>query len=147
MQQLDLYINQIIIFLNLNQFEFQVEGLEHDDYQTALTEVKQEMENAIQNRMSSLDKFKSLQQRRRRMSIVAPINHKEVALDFEERIAICKLIDFFLLLKIIYIDLVDSDFRNGIFKLTAMLIHNVDNSGQIILFGNCNKTKLTIKFR
>jgi hypothetical protein len=48
------------------------------------------MENAIHNRMSSLDKFKSLQQRRRRMSFVAPINDKGTALDFEERIAICK---------------------------------------------------------
>jgi len=106
-----------------------VEGLDRNDYRTALNQVKSEMKNAIHNRMSSLDKYKSLQQRRRRMSIVAPINHKEVALDFEERIAICKLIDFFLLLKIIYIHLVDSHFRNGIFKLTAMLIHNVDNSG------------------
>jgi hypothetical protein len=40
--------------------------------------------------MSSLDKYKLLQQRRRRMSIVAPINDKDSALDFEERIAICK---------------------------------------------------------
>jgi hypothetical protein len=40
--------------------------------------------------MSSLDKFKTLQQRRRRMSIVAPINDKGTELDFEERIAICK---------------------------------------------------------
>ncbi|CAF1029135.1 unnamed protein product [Rotaria sordida] len=86
-----------------------VEGLDRNDYRTALKQVKDEMENAIRNRMSSLDKFKSLQQRRRRMSIVAPINDKGVALDFEERIAIF-----------------DSDFRNGLFKLTAMLIHNLD---------------------
>ena len=25
--------------------------------------------------------------------------------------------------------LVDSSFRNGLFKLTAILIHNIDNSG------------------
>jgi len=49
------------------------------------------MENAIYNRMSSLDKFKSLQQRRRRMSFVAPMNDKGIALDFEGRIAICKI--------------------------------------------------------
>jgi hypothetical protein len=61
-----------------------------------LKEVKGELENAIHNRMSSLDKFKSLQQRRRRMSFVAPMNDKGTALDFETRIAICKLslIDF-----------------------------------------------------
>ena len=41
--------------------------------------------------MSSLDKFKSLQQRRRRMSVVAPLNDKVTELDFEERIAICKI--------------------------------------------------------
>jgi hypothetical protein len=28
-----------------------------------------------------------------------------------------------------YFRLVDSDFRNGLFKLTAMLIHNLDESG------------------
>jgi len=55
-----------------------------------LNEVKQEMENAIHNRMSSLDKFKSLQQRRRRMSFVAPLNDKGTAIEFEERISICK---------------------------------------------------------
>jgi hypothetical protein len=54
------------------------------------------METAIYNRISSLDKYKSLQQRRRRMSIVAPVNDKGNALDFEERIAICKRIIFFL---------------------------------------------------
>jgi hypothetical protein len=53
------------------------------------------MENAIQNRMNSLDKYKSLQQRRRRMSFVAPVNDKGTALDFEERIAICRRIHSF----------------------------------------------------
>jgi hypothetical protein len=47
------------------------------------------MEMAIYNRASSLDKYKSLQQRRRRMSVVAPVNDKGNALDFEARIAIC----------------------------------------------------------
>ncbi len=55
-----------------------------------MNEVKEEMENAIHNRISSLDKFKSLQQRRRRMSFVTPLNDKGIAIDFEERIAICK---------------------------------------------------------
>ncbi|CAF4922492.1 unnamed protein product, partial [Rotaria sp. Silwood1] len=87
-----------------------VEGLVRNDYRTALKQVKDDMEHAIHNRMSSLDKFKSLQQRRRRMSIVAPVNDKGIALDFEERIAIF-----------------DSDFRNALFKLTAMLIHNIDH--------------------
>lgn len=50
------------------------------------------MEDAIQNRISSLDKFKSVQQRRRRMSFVAPVNDKGIELDFEERIAICEFI-------------------------------------------------------
>ncbi|CAF4139791.1 unnamed protein product [Rotaria sp. Silwood2] len=86
-----------------------VEGLDRNDYRTALKQVKDDMENAIYNRLSSLDKYKSLQQRRRRMSIVAPVNDKGIALDFEERIAIF-----------------DSNFRNGLFKLTAMLIHNMD---------------------
>ena len=110
-----------------------MEGLDRNDYRTALKQVKGEIENAIHNRLSSLDKFKSLQQRRRRMSVVAPANHKGVALDFEERIAICKLLDFFSSLNIICMYLVDSDFRNGLFKLTAMLIHNIDNSGWIII--------------
>lgn len=48
------------------------------------------MEAAIQNRMHSLDKYKTLQQRRRRMSVAAPLNDKGNELDFEERIAICK---------------------------------------------------------
>lgn len=90
------------------------------------------MEKAIHNRLSSLDKYKSLQQRRRRMSVVAPVNDKGNALDFEERIAICKCQkkgdEIYLLNKRLCI-LVDSDFRNGLFKLTAMLIHNIDDSG------------------
>ena len=45
---------------------------------------------AIHNRSSSLEKYKLMQQRRRRMSVVAPINDKDSALDFEERIAICQ---------------------------------------------------------
>ena len=49
------------------------------------------MENAIQSRINSLDKFKSLQQRRRRMSVVAPINDRGTTSDFEQRIAICML--------------------------------------------------------
>jgi len=69
---------------------FQVEGLDREDYREALGVVKDEMEHAIQNRLNSLDKFKSSQQRRRRMSFVAPMNDKNVALDFEKRIAICK---------------------------------------------------------
>jgi hypothetical protein len=48
------------------------------------------METAITSRLNSLDKYKSLQQRRRRMSVVAPMNNKGNALDFEARIAICK---------------------------------------------------------
>ncbi|CAF1047050.1 unnamed protein product [Rotaria sordida] len=88
-----------------------VEGLDRSDYRTAILQVKGQMETAIYNRLSSLDKYKSLQQRRRRMSTVAPISDKGIALDFEERIAIF-----------------DSDFRNGLFKLTAMLIHYVDDS-------------------
>ncbi len=55
-----------------------------------MKEVKDEMENAIRNRLNSLDRFKSLQQRRRRMSFVAPLNNKGNALEFEARIAICK---------------------------------------------------------
>ncbi|CAF4219354.1 unnamed protein product [Rotaria socialis] len=88
-----------------------VEGLDRNDYRTALENIRKEMENAVHNRLYSLEKFKSLQQRRRRMSIAAPINDKGIELDFEERIAIF-----------------DSNFRNGLFKLTAMLIHNIDNS-------------------
>ena len=90
------------------------------------------MENAIQSRINSLDKFKSLQQRRRRMSIVAPINDRRTTSDFEQRIAICKL-------KFSYdrtncntsFPLVDKDFRKAIFKLTAMLIYSVDTTGKI----------------
>jgi hypothetical protein len=52
------------------------------------------MEMAIYNRSNSLDKYKSLQQRRRRMSVVAPINDKGNSTDFEERIAICNRIIF-----------------------------------------------------
>jgi hypothetical protein len=48
------------------------------------------METAISTRINSLDRYKLLQQRRRRMSLVAPINDKGNALDFEERIAKCK---------------------------------------------------------
>ena len=47
--------------------------------------------------MSSLDKFKSLQQRRRRMSVVAPVSDKGTEMDFEQRIAICKFILIFYL--------------------------------------------------
>ena len=54
-----------------------------------MKQIKNEMEKAFINRLNSLDKFQSLKQRRRRMSVVAPVNHKEVVLDFEERIAIC----------------------------------------------------------
>ncbi|CAF0893475.1 unnamed protein product [Adineta steineri] len=88
-----------------------VEGLNRKDFRSALKQVKEEMGNAIHDRVHSLDKFKLMQQRRRRMSFVAPLNHKGVALDFEERIAIF-----------------DSNFRYGLFKLTAMLIYNVDNT-------------------
>ena len=49
-----------------------------------------QIETAIRNRLSSLHKYKSLQQHRRRMSTIAPVNDKGIALDFEERIAICK---------------------------------------------------------
>jgi hypothetical protein len=52
------------------------------------------METAILSRINSLDKYKLLQQRRRRMSVVAPINDKGNAVDFEERIAICKRLIF-----------------------------------------------------
>jgi len=91
------------------------------------------METAISSRINSLDKYKLLQQRRRRMSVVAPINDKGNALDFEERIAICKrLIFLFLFLNKIFYLLVDSDFRNGLFKLTAMLINNIDDLGKNI---------------
>ena len=48
------------------------------------------MEKAITSRLQSLEKYKSYQQRRRRMSVVAPVNNKGNATDFEERIAICK---------------------------------------------------------
>ncbi|CAF3557038.1 unnamed protein product [Rotaria sp. Silwood1] len=88
-----------------------VEGLDRSDYRAAMTQVKGQMETAIYNRLNSLNKYKSLQQRRRRMSTIAPISDKGSALDFEERIAIF-----------------DNDFRNGLFKLTAMLIHNIDDS-------------------
>jgi len=91
------------------------------------------METAILNRINSLDKYKLLQQRRRRMSVVAPINDKGNALDFEERIAICKrLILLVLFLNKNFYLLVDSDFRNGLFKLTAMLINNIDDLGKNI---------------
>ena len=49
-----------------------------------------EIENAIQNRMNSFNKFKSVQQRRRRMSVVIPAMNSDTSLDFEQRIAICK---------------------------------------------------------
>ena len=52
--------------------------------------MKAQIETAICNRLSSLDKYKALQQRRRRMSALAPVNGKGIALDFEERIVICK---------------------------------------------------------
>jgi hypothetical protein len=80
--------------------------------------------------MSSLDKFKSLQQRRRRMSVIAPVSDKGTAVDFEQRIAICKFTFCILYPNVIDVCLVDSDFRNGLFKLTAMLIHNLNNSGK-----------------
>ena len=67
-----------------------MEGLDRSDYRGALLQVKGQMETAIQSRLSSWDKYKSLQQRRRRMSVVAPVNDKGNAIDFEERIAICK---------------------------------------------------------
>jgi hypothetical protein len=57
-----------------------------------LKQVRGQIETAIHSRSSSLDKYKSLQQRRRRMSVVAPISDKGNALDFEERIAVCKKI-------------------------------------------------------
>ena len=89
------------------------------------------MESAISNRLNSLDKYKSLQQRRRRMSVVAPMNDKGNALDFEERIAICKhTISLVCLSDQNFFFLVDSDFRSGLFKLTAMLIHNIDETGE-----------------
>ncbi|UJR22456.1 hypothetical protein I4U23_025514 [Adineta vaga] len=88
-----------------------IAGLDRNDYRTALKQIKNEMESIILSRMNSLDKFQSLKQRRRRMSVVAPVNHKERELDFEERIAIF-----------------DSTFRNELFKLTAMLIYNIDGS-------------------
>ena len=69
----------------------QVEGLDRRDYRTAFMQVKGQIETAVTNRLSSLDKFKSLQQRCRRMSIVAPVNDKDNAIDFEERIAVCKI--------------------------------------------------------
>ncbi|CAF4395196.1 unnamed protein product [Rotaria socialis] len=59
-----------------------VEGLDRNDYRTALENIRKEMENAVHNRLYSLEKFKSLQQRRRRMSIAAPINDKGIELDF-----------------------------------------------------------------
>ena len=77
-----------------------------------------------------MDKYKLLQQRRRRMSVVAPISDKDNALDFQERIAICKLTDPSVSFSLShFLVLVDSDFRNGLFKLTAMLIRNIDDSG------------------
>ncbi|CAF0823433.1 unnamed protein product [Adineta ricciae] len=88
-----------------------IEGLSRNDYRSALKQIKTQMENAFINRLNSVDKFQSLKQRRRRMSVVAPVNHKEVVLDFEERIAIF-----------------DSNFRNELFKLTAMLIYNADHA-------------------
>ena len=69
----------------------QVEGLDRRDYRTAFMQVKGQIETAVTNRLSSLDKFKSFQQRCRRMSIVAPVNDKDNAIDFEERIAVCKI--------------------------------------------------------
>ena len=66
-----------------------MEGLDRNDYRTALVQVKEQMELAIHSRSTSLDKYKSLQQRRRRMSVVAPVSDKGNALDFEARIAIC----------------------------------------------------------
>ncbi|CAF1275685.1 unnamed protein product, partial [Didymodactylos carnosus] len=88
-----------------------VEGLNRTEYRTALNQLKDQIENALNSRMASLNKYKLSQQRKRRMSFVAPINDKGIALDFEERIAIF-----------------DSDFRNGLFKITAMLINNYDDS-------------------
>jgi DNA-binding transcriptional regulator/RsmH inhibitor MraZ len=41
--------------------------------------------------MTSLDKYKSYDQRRRRMSSMAPMNARSLVLDFEGRIAICKI--------------------------------------------------------
>lgn len=87
------------------------------------------MDAAIANRLNSLDKYKSLQQRRRRMSVIAPIDDKGTALDFEERIAICKEFSFLYSFNhIMFVHLVDSNFRNALFKLTAMLVHNINNS-------------------
>lgn len=106
-----------------------VEGLDRHDYRTVLADVKNEMETAVQNRSTSLDKYKLLQQRRRRMSVVAPINDKGNVLDFEERIAICKTIKKQERKALLLLISVDSDFRNALFKLTAMLIHNIDTSG------------------
>ncbi|CAF0765748.1 unnamed protein product [Adineta ricciae] len=88
-----------------------VEGLDRNDYRSAVAQIKEQMETAIHKRVNSLDRYKLSQQRRRRMSVVAPFNDKGTELDFEQRIAIF-----------------DSDFRNGLFKLTAMLVHNAEDS-------------------
>ncbi|CAF3629224.1 unnamed protein product, partial [Didymodactylos carnosus] len=110
-----------------------VDGLNRMEYRAALKQVKDQIENALHKRIASLNKYKSLQQRKRRMSIVAPISDKSIALDFEERIAICKIEDIFKI-NINFFEysyhffLVDSDFRNGLFKLTAMLINNNDDN-------------------
>ena len=108
-----------------------MEGLDRSDFRNALLQVKGQMETAIQSRLASLDKYKSLKQRRRRMSIVAPVNDIGNAMDFEERIAICKEILSHLRSDTeILVFLVDSDFRSALFKLTAMLIHNTDEPGK-----------------
>ncbi len=92
------------------------------------------MEKAIADRLLSVEKYKSYHQRRRRMSVVAPVNNKGNATDFEERIAICNRQKFspFVLFIEYFLFLVDSDFRYGLFKLTAMLIHNIAESGKRI---------------
>lgn len=108
----------------------QVEGLDRRDYRTAFLQVKGQIETAVANRLSSLDKFKLLQQRCRRMSVVAPVSDKDNAIDFEQRIAVCKITNSHSPRSLDGVVLVDTDFRNGLFKLTAMLIHNLADSGE-----------------
>ena len=71
-------------------FSYQVEGLDRNDYRSAVAQIKEQMETAIHKRVNSLDRYKLSQQRRRRMSVVAPFNDKGTELDFEQRIAICE---------------------------------------------------------
>lgn len=79
-----------IFFNDRSGFSVQVQGLDPTGYRSALKRLQTEIDRQIRYRLESLEKYKSSNHRHRRMSIMAPKNSRGLALDFEQRIAICK---------------------------------------------------------